>query len=331
MGNSNLPSESQKELSDSDGGFWFWTLAIVVSISIHGLSYWALWNLDQHERERLQLLEDREDHEFILARVMSEKEFQDYLQAQGLRVVDTEWVPQDDSRSDDADPRFLGERTQRVQHETQKRGSPRGGNSAGGNSGASDSAESPERMSKEEKVKLERLRRLGLGLTLTESKNGSQSAESSAEPKGTRDVLRDVPEGDATYLNTNEYVFASFYNRLKSDIGARWEVLVRQYLNDRQRVLPHGFYLTQTEFEFDADGRFLRARVLNGSGARGLDRCAIEAIESTVRVPNPPAALVKNGRIEVKLGFVVELGKNAFQFRYVPDPRYQNSRGQGHE
>jgi len=36
------------------------------------------------------------------------------------------------------------------------------------------------------------------------------------------DHLQDVDEGDGTYLNTKEWKFASFFNRVKQSVSQQW-------------------------------------------------------------------------------------------------------------
>ncbi len=138
------------------------------------------------------------------------------------------------------------------------------------------------------------------------------SAESMSRIIGAapNDHLRDVDEGDETLLNTREWKYATFFNRLKQRVGEEWDptrVL-------RQRDPTGATYQgrdrhTLLEITLDASGRLQDVHVEKSSGLDFLDLEAVRAFERAQPFPNPPPGLVSEGRaVTFTFGFYLEMG-----------------------
>ncbi len=130
------------------------------------------------------------------------------------------------------------------------------------------------------------------------------------------DNLRDVAEGDGTFLNTREWKYAAFFNRVKQAVSARWDPMGKlrakdprgaNQLGTRDRVTVLGVSLRP-------DGTIADIFVSESSGIEALDQESIQAFERAAPFGNPPAALVQNGLIRFAFSFNV-MNDSALRFR----------------
>lgn len=133
------------------------------------------------------------------------------------------------------------------------------------------------------------------------------------------DWLRDIEEGDSTFLNAKEYKYATFFNRVKKSVS--------QYWNPSNVILKYDPYgniygnkdrLTIVKVKIDATGNLKEIDVSQSSGVEFLDKVAIDAFRAAQPFPNPPKGLIdKNGEITFNFGFYVEFSKSSLRiFRY---------------
>lgn len=123
------------------------------------------------------------------------------------------------------------------------------------------------------------------------------------------DTMPNVQLGTQTWLNSRQFKYASFWNRIRSLAGQAWEPMVE----DAMRVNdPNGARLggeprmSVVVVTLGADGTVLHVAVSRTSGARFLDEVAVGAFESVGRFPNPPRPLVgPDGRITFQFAFIL--------------------------
>jgi TonB family protein len=123
------------------------------------------------------------------------------------------------------------------------------------------------------------------------------------------DHLRDVEEGDATFLSTREWKYASFFNRVKQSIGQRWTPQDQLRMRDPSGQIYGGkdryTILTVT---LDEAGRLKDAFVDRSSGVDFLDLEAIRAFERAQPFPNPPPGLLAADQtVRFQFGFFLEM------------------------
>ena len=123
--------------------------------------------------------------------------------------------------------------------------------------------------------------------------------------KGYRDALT-VENGEATSLNTIEFKYASFYNRIKKDVSGHWFPLKVIRRND-----PTGkeyLFKNRKTILFvilDKEGYVVDVSISKSSGASFLDEEAINAFKRCIQFMNPPKGLIKNDKIEFYFGFEI--------------------------
>lgn len=121
---------------------------------------------------------------------------------------------------------------------------------------------------------------------------------------GSVDKLDGVESGETTALNSRQWKYASFFNRMKRRVAQNWNpanVYTRRDPNGR--VYGSKDRLTVLKVSLTPTGRLAKAVVLNGSGVDFLDDEAVRAFRAAQPFPNPPSALVDKGTGYITFSF----------------------------
>lgn len=121
---------------------------------------------------------------------------------------------------------------------------------------------------------------------------------------------QDVKIGSFTALNTDRYLYYSFYARMEERIRYPWESRVQFLINtmDRATVIAASRrpWTTQVEFLLNSKGELIKALLIKESGIPAFDQAAISAFQEARIFPNPPQGMLQDdGYIHVKFGFTV--------------------------
>lgn len=130
------------------------------------------------------------------------------------------------------------------------------------------------------------------------------------------DHVEGVDVGDATFLNTREWKFAGFFNRVKQTVAENWNPMgaasvrdptgSRYFQKDRTTILA---------ITLNPQGGVTAIKVARTSGLDFLDQTAIEAFERAQPFVNPPNGLADaHGDIRFTFGFHVSSGGGGFRF-----------------
>jgi TonB family protein len=117
-----------------------------------------------------------------------------------------------------------------------------------------------------------------------------------------------LPMGDGTFLNTREFKYASFFNRVKQRVGEAW------HPNDALRARdPYGRHtssrtrITVLDVTLNEQGRVVDISVAQSCGLEFLDQEALAAFERAQPFPNPPAGLFdQDHQVRFNFGFHVD-------------------------
>jgi TonB family protein len=120
----------------------------------------------------------------------------------------------------------------------------------------------------------------------------------------------DVEQGEGTFLNTREWKYATFFNRVKQAVGRNWDP------NEplRQRDPTGEIYggrdrYTILDITLGGDGLVKDIKVQRSSGVDFLDEAAIVSFRRAQPFPNPPPGLMgKDGTVTFPFGFYLETG-----------------------
>lgn len=119
---------------------------------------------------------------------------------------------------------------------------------------------------------------------------------------------QDIQIGDFTALNTDRFVYYTYYARIEEQIRHRWVRYVKAAIFGGGD-LPAGKndFNTNIEIVLNREGDFLRAILHQGSGSRDLDAAPILAFREAKRIPHPPREMVKDdGTIRLYYSFHVD-------------------------
>lgn len=132
--------------------------------------------------------------------------------------------------------------------------------------------------------------------------------------------LLDEERGTAVNLNTNEFLFANYLNRIRRLVNFYWQ----QNLDN----LPPSAMITKSQYETEVDvvltahGALASVAITGESGSPAIDSCVVQAFEMAGPFPNPPEQLIgPDGQVHLPdFGFVVRVGQARNTYQGV-DPR----------
>ena len=146
---------------------------------------------------------------------------------------------------------------------------------------------------------------LGRGAGEDVSKDGADTSRSN-------DYIKDVDQGLETMLNTREFKYYSYYNRIRRQLAQHWEGRVREKLSKmfkegRSPASTGQDRVTKLMIVLNDKGTLVRVQVMSDSGVRDLDDAAIEAFRAAAPFPNPPKGIVEgDGTVKIRWDFVLE-------------------------
>jgi protein TonB len=165
------------------------------------------------------------------------------------------------------------------------------------------------------------LSRFGLPiLPKLEPKKDGQQAEEESKPDAPQwaeqgstpeDYVKGVKEGDRTALNTKEFVFYGYYQRIRSRLDRAWvpilrEKLVRFYRSGRQLASDMD-HTTRILVVLNDQGEIVRVQIQKESGTEDLDEAAVKAFNSAGPFPNPPRGIIDaNREIQIPWEFILK-------------------------
>lgn len=124
------------------------------------------------------------------------------------------------------------------------------------------------------------------------------------------DFLEDVPLGDFTKLNTQEYEFYGFYHRIREKLEQFWgnniqEEAEKIYKQGRS-IASESNLITGLTIKINSRGEIVDIILKSTSGIKELDDAAVKAFNQAGPFPNPPKGMIKNdGKATIEWGFVV--------------------------
>ncbi len=127
---------------------------------------------------------------------------------------------------------------------------------------------------------------------------------------GSVDHLDDVESGEETALNTKQWVFASFFNRMKRRVHQNWDpVSVWARHDPTGQVYGFKTRVTRVRVTLNPGGDLTKIIVSKSSGVDLLDDEAVRAFRAAQPFPNPPVGLIDaSGQITFEFGFHLEIG-----------------------
>lgn len=154
---------------------------------------------------------------------------------------------------------------------------------------------------------------IGKAKTLQDLKSTSfedVSRQAFASVSQTNDHIKDVVAGAETQLNTREFLYYTYFNRIKKKLRQHWEPIihekVRGLVRKGRELASNSSSTTRLIITLDAHGGLSRVQVVTTSGVQDLDEAAIEALKVAAPFPNPPKDLITDGIVQINWDFVLE-------------------------
>jgi TonB family protein len=133
----------------------------------------------------------------------------------------------------------------------------------------------------------------------------------------TDDFLKGLKTGPQTLLSSREFIYYSYYSRIKERVRLFWEPKIKEKVN---RIFASGRHIASDEEKItrliivlDSTGKLIKIQVLGASGVQDLDDAATEAFQSAAPFPNPPKGIVESdGTIKIHWDFILEAHSTLF-------------------
>jgi len=132
-----------------------------------------------------------------------------------------------------------------------------------------------------------------------------------AEVSRSSDYLKDLDKGPQTTLTTREFLYYTYFKRIKGRIAQYWEPSIKKKI---AKMVSQGRRIASTEDRktkliiiLNNQGNLIGVKVIGDSGVQDLDDAAVEAFKSAAPFPNPPEGIVEqDGTIQIRWDFVLE-------------------------
>jgi TonB family protein len=211
-------------------------------------------------------------------------------------------VPEDETLA-----RFLSEQKQRVKQETQaaKNGMTENRSNLSTTKKLDEKKEQKKITRQEESPDKDGYRNVDISKELQELNRLDDGASTVGQA-----LPNDVRIGSFTALNTDRYLFYTFYARIEEAIRFRWESRVEQAIRNLGPAAMVNFgnkdWTTVVEFLLDSDGNVKKALIMKESGVVTFDASAVGAFQEAAVFPNPPQEMIQeDGFIHLKFAFTV--------------------------
>ncbi|MDZ4662885.1 MAG: energy transducer TonB [Pseudomonadota bacterium] len=140
----------------------------------------------------------------------------------------------------------------------------------------------------------------------------SQKNNSPRAPAATDDYLENINEGEETLLSTREFIYYTYYQRIKNQLSQYWEPKIKEKVmrlfTQGRNIAATGDKITKIIITLDARGILIKVQVLEQSGVKDLDDAAVEAFRAAAPFPNPPKGIAdRDGTIKIRWDFVLEV------------------------
>lgn len=124
------------------------------------------------------------------------------------------------------------------------------------------------------------------------------------------DYVKDLKETDFTALNTREFTYYSYFQRVRRQLNQAWKPIIREQIYRiyrlGRRIASNREHTTKTLVVLDSKGAVIKVQVLEQSGTRDLDKAAVDAFNQAGPFPNPPQGMIdQNGMVKIRWDFIL--------------------------
>lgn len=145
---------------------------------------------------------------------------------------------------------------------------------------------------------------------LNETKKGLKNGRKTGVGLGqTNDFLDDIPLGDFTRLNSQEYEFYGFYHRIREKLEQFWGQNIQDKADKISKqgrsIASDSNLITGLTIMLNDSGEIVKIHLKSTSGVKELDDAAVQSFNQAGPFPNPPKGMLKQGTAIIEWGFVV--------------------------
>lgn len=210
------------------------------------------------------------------------------------------------------DTKYLSQFNQTVKEQTRAQKTGEFKNTAKSGVQKAGETQAPQKQSKVQKLtkgELPSLKKLMPQYSITPKAQNSEQGQA-GDPSQTDDHL-DVKTGVQTLLSSREFVYYSYYMRIKQQIRQYWGPTVKEKVKIIYRqgrsIASTSDRVTQVVVILNEKGELEGVQIIGESGVKDLDDAAIEAFRAAAPFPNPPKGIVEqDGRIRIRWDFILE-------------------------
>jgi TonB family protein len=125
------------------------------------------------------------------------------------------------------------------------------------------------------------------------------------------DYVKGLKESESTALNTREFVYYGYFQRIRSQLDYAWQSVLKEKLRklyfSGRSLASERDHTTKTVVTLNAKGEIVRVQLVEESGVVDLDDAAVRAFNQAGPFPNPPREMVnKSGEIEIRWDFILK-------------------------
>lgn len=263
---------------------------IALSLLFHILLFLGIYFLKRNESEVPQR---------VTVRPISDEELRAIKNQISGQLVQTAKTKKSET---EVDSKYLSEQNQKVDQETLAR--------------KNDVFQDGARKSKSGKKKPTLADLTGIRFKNVNADQGEESSNShnnSMQDPASMDYLPNVKPGDRTALNTKEFVFYSYYNRIHQKIEMIWPGILREKIYASiakgEKKFQNVYQMVDVLVMMNKAGDVAQVKVLQGSSILDLDNSAIEAFNRAGPFPHPPPGIADpDGFIRMRWGFSLQTG-----------------------
>ncbi len=201
---------------------------------------------------------------------------------------------------------FLGEKTRVVDRQTVSKETQM---HVGARAARPPQSAQPARQANDEVKAPPKLALGNLGIPVLSKQKEIERAVAASQPdwvqpgQDARDQMNGMREGEQTALNTREYSFFGYHQRIRERLEREWKGLLRQaltkFVRQGRHLASEKEHVTRVLVVLGETGDVKRVQVLSPSGTEELDDVAVDAFRKAGPFPNPPKGLIRNGEVEV--------------------------------
>lgn len=121
------------------------------------------------------------------------------------------------------------------------------------------------------------------------------------------DYIEGAVIGPMTILNTQEFKYYGYYEKIKSKVQETWRPLIKTAITKLrvQKKLTIGVHITKILVTLNEHGEVISVGFVQLSGVELFDRMAVKAFIDAANFPGPPKELIKDNKFFLRWDFTI--------------------------